>query len=140
MNMTAIAGMIEGFERILRLEDRHAVAVDGTLTAKFPNSGERARLTTWLADEGRIARERRWSLGNAVIVTYGPARALLTAFNWIHRPVVPHVIKATEAEAVDWGCERLAAAGITLPPELLSMRAGVARRASKPPTRGVPSR
>jgi hypothetical protein len=129
MNMSAIASMIEGFDRALRLEKRHAALVDATRIAKFPGAVERTRLTSWLADERRIAKERRFLVGNAIVLTSGPARALLTAFNWVHRPTTPQVLRATEAEAVEWCCERLIEDGVALTPALVSMRAAVARRA-----------
>jgi hypothetical protein len=131
MNMSALASMMDGFERILRLEKRHAAVVDATRITKFPGSQERTRLTSWLADERRVAKERRFVVGNAVVVTSGPVRALLTAFNWVHRPTTPQAMKATEAEAVEWCCQLLIEDGVALTPALESMRANVVRRADE---------
>ncbi len=123
VNMVAIKSIIDGYEDVLRRNERFANVVDGSAIEKFPGSVERKMLTDWLTDEARVEKERRLTVATAVVVTSGPMRALLSAINWIGRPVAPQIAVATQAEAVEWCCARLTEAGVALTPAASTLRA-----------------
>jgi hypothetical protein len=123
MNMIAIKSVIDGFEDVLRRDQRFALVIDGSGIEKVPGTLERKVLTDWLTDEARVEKERRLTVASAVVVTSGPLRALLAALNWIRRPAAPQIAVATQDEAIEWCCARLTEAGIRLTPAASTLRA-----------------
>jgi hypothetical protein len=128
IDMPSLNEIIKGFDRIFDRRERYACVVDLTAITRFPGTAERARLSEWLGDEDRMAKEKAYAIANAVVLTSGPARALLTAINWVRRPATTQVWKASEAEAVEWCCEQMLAKGMKLSPAVGSLRAQAAKR------------
>jgi hypothetical protein len=122
MGMAAIRSIVDGYEVLLRRDQRFAHVVDCSAVSKFPGASERKLLIDWLGDDVRIERERRLTVGTAVVLTSGPMRAFVSAINWVRRPSTPQKWTATQAEAVDWCCEQLVEAGVTLPPAVAALR------------------
>jgi hypothetical protein len=128
MNMVTIESIIAGFESLHARDERFIIVVDCSPVTRFPGAAERRRLLDWMKHEAQFARERRHTIGSAVVLTSGPMRALLSAMNWVHRPAAPQEWTATLGEAVDWSCERLVEAGIAITPAIAALRAQSKRR------------
>ncbi len=122
MGMTAIRSIVDGYEMVLRRNKRFAHVVDCSAVSKFPGVSERKVLIDWLGDEARIERERRLTVATAVVLTSGPMRAFVSAINWVRRPSTPQKWTATQPEAVEWCCQLLVEAGVSLPPAVGALR------------------
>jgi hypothetical protein len=123
MNATAIAGVIQGFERVLNRQERFVLLTDCSAIVKFPAALERRMLTDWLGQDARIAMEKRFTVATAVVLTSGAMRAFVSALYWVRRPATPQVFKATVAEALEWCCDRMTEAGLPLTPPIQQLRA-----------------
>jgi hypothetical protein len=122
MGMTAIRSIVDGYDALVRRNQRFAHVVDCSAVSKFPGGAERKVLIDWLGDEARIERERRLTIATAIVLTSGPMRAFVSAINWVRRPSTPQKWMATQPEAVEWCCQLLGEAGIALPPAVGALR------------------
>jgi hypothetical protein len=122
MGMTAIRSLVDGYEMLLRRDQRFAHVVDCAAVSKFPGVAERKVLTDWLGDDARVERERRLTVATAVVLTSGPMRAFVSAINWVRRPSTPQKWWATQPEAVEWCCELLVGEGVALPASVGALR------------------
>jgi len=118
----AIRSMFDGMDRVLHREARFALIVDTRALKRFPTAVERSSIAEWM--KARSFAEARYNLGNAVVLSSPTARAVLTAIQWVRRPITAHGYMATMNEAIDWCCERLAKAGLPLPSGLSALRSG----------------
>jgi hypothetical protein len=116
----AIQSMFEGMDRVLKRESRFALIVDTRALKRFPTAVERSAIAEWM--KARNFAEARYNLGNAVVLSSTTARAVLTAIQWIRRPITAHGYMATMVEAVDWCCERLTQASIPIPSGVAKLR------------------
>jgi hypothetical protein len=116
----AIRSMFDGMDRVLQREARFTLIVDTRALKRFPTAVERSSIAEWM--KARNFAEARYNLGNAVVLSSTTARAVLTAIQWIRRPITAHGYMATMNEAVDWCCEQLAKASVPLPPGLSVLR------------------
>jgi hypothetical protein len=132
MSMVTIESIIAGFEGVHSRHERFAVVIDCSAVSRFPGAEERRKLLDWMKEEAQHARERRDTIGSAVVLTSGTMRALLSAMNWVHRPAAPQVWKATLGEAIEWGCSRLVEAGLGLTPAITALRTETRRREVEP--------
>jgi hypothetical protein len=123
MNVTAIASIIQGFERVLARKERFALVADCSPIVKFPAALERRMLTDWLGQEARIEKEKLYTVATGVVLTSGAMRAFVSALYWVRRPPTPQVFKATQGEAVEWCCDRIVEAGLPFTPALAALRA-----------------
>jgi hypothetical protein len=118
----AIRSMFDGMDRVLKREARFTLIVDTRALKRFPTAVERSSIAEWM--KARSFAEARYNLGNAVVLSSTAARAMLTAIQWIRRPITAHGYMATMNEAIDWCCERLTKADIPLPSSLSALRTG----------------
>jgi hypothetical protein len=116
----AMESMFRAFDRVLSRNARFAAVIDTTPLTRFPDALERKRIAEWMTK--RIAAEALYNLGNGLVIDSVPARAAITAINWLRRPVNPQAVFSSRWEAVDWCCERLLDAGIDLSPAILARR------------------
>ncbi len=127
-NAIAIDSVIRGFDTVLQRNERFAHVVDCSSVIKFPGAAERKSLVEWLAQDARLEKERRLTVGTAIVLTSGTMRAFVSAINWVRRPATPQVWTATQAEAVEWCCERLVEGGLQLTPAIAALRSDTKRR------------
>jgi hypothetical protein len=119
----AIRSMFDGMDRVLKREAQFALIVDTRALKRFPTAVERSSIAEWM--KARSFAEARYNLGNAVVLSSTAARAVLTAIQWIRRPITAHGYMATMDEAIDWCCEQLAKADVPLPPGVSALRSAV---------------
>src|SRR5260221_2179505 len=110
LDAPAIDSMFEGFDRVLRRHERFATLVDTSALTKFPDARERTRIGEYM--KARTMAEAAYNLGNAIVIASAPARTVLTAINWIRRPVTPQFIVGTFWEGIEWCATRLTGAGL----------------------------
>jgi hypothetical protein len=120
--VSSIEALVANFDRAHRRGERFAIVVDGSAVVKFPGGVERRMLIDWMSEETQRKREREHVVGVAVVMTSGPMRALMSTMNWVRRPQVPQVWKATTVEAIEWCCQALTKEGIALSPSLEALR------------------
>jgi hypothetical protein len=106
----AIDSMLQGFDRVLERSARFATLIDTSAMKGFPDARARSKIGEYM--KARTMAEAAYNLGNAVVILSAPARAALTAINWLRRPVTPQYLVGTAWEGIDWCCERLKGAGI----------------------------
>jgi hypothetical protein len=123
MNMAAIKSIVDGYEGVLKRDQRFAHVVDCSAITKFPGAPERKALIDWLGDDARLERERRLTVATGVVLTSGPMRAFVSALNWVRRPATPQIWTATQDEAIVWCRQRLVEAGVPLSPAASTLRA-----------------
>jgi hypothetical protein len=116
----AIKAMFDGMDRVLKRESRFTLIVDTRALKRFPTAVERSSIAEWM--KARSFAEARYNLGNAVVLSSTTARAVLTAIQWVRRPITAHGYMATMKEAIDWCCERLTKADIPLPRGISALR------------------
>jgi hypothetical protein len=112
--------MFEGFDRVLRRSERFATLIDTSALTNFPDARDRTRIGDYM--KARTMAEATYNLGNAVLIKSAPARAVLTAINWIRRPVTPQYLVGTFWEGIDWASGRLTGAGIDPTPGIEYLR------------------
>jgi hypothetical protein len=105
-----IASFTAAIDLILGRERRFATVMDTRALKRFPDAVERRALATAL--NKRVFAEKKYNLGNGVVLTSPGARAILTAFNWLRPPKVPQKLFATFDEAWAWSREVLREAGL----------------------------
>jgi hypothetical protein len=122
LDLPAIDSMCEGYDRVLERKAKFAAVVDTTAISRVPNAVERNRIAQYM--KARTFAEAAYNLGNGVVIVSAPARAVLTALNWIRPTVTPQHLVATFQEALDWCCERLNGGGVALSAKVALLRAG----------------
>jgi hypothetical protein len=115
VNAAAIDSMLIGYDAVLGRKAKFAMVVDTTSIAKIPDAIERRRIVEYM--RARTFAEAAYNLGNGVVIVSTPARAVLTAINWIRPAVVPQRLFGTFGEAVEWCSDRLGKAGLSVPRE-----------------------
>jgi hypothetical protein len=116
----AIQSMFDGMDRVLKRESRFALIVDTRALKGFPNAVDRGKIAEWM--KARNMAEARYNLGNAVVLSSTVARAMLTAIEWVRRPITAHTYTGSLLEAIDWCSEKLKGASIPLPPSVSALR------------------
>jgi hypothetical protein len=124
LHIEAVDDFLAGADAVLERRERFATLIDTTALEQFPTATERHHLVSQM--NLRTFAERTLNLGNGVVIVSAPARAVLTAINWIRPPVTPQLIAGSYREALEWCCARLAGAGIALSPPLAELRAKLA--------------
>jgi hypothetical protein len=126
LDAPAIDSMFAGFDRVLERHERFATLVDTSALTSFPDAMERARIGEYM--KSRTMAEAAYNLGNAVLIASTAARTVLTAINWIRRPVTPQYMVGNFWEGIEWCGGRLAQAGIDPARALAHLRAREAGR------------
>jgi len=121
LDLPAINSMFQGMERVVERQARFSLVVDTRALARFPDAVGRKTIAHWMAIH--TTAEALYNLGNAVVIGSAPARAALTAIQWVRKPVCPHAYVSTTSDAIDWCSERLRAADIPLPSSVRALRA-----------------
>lgn len=119
-DVPAIDSFFRGFDAVLARKAKFVTIIDTSAIAKFPDPLARKHLGECM--RVRTFAEVAYDLGNAVIILSAPARTVLTAVNWIRRPVSPQYIVGNLRDAIGWCCGRLAQAGIAESPALTALR------------------
>jgi hypothetical protein len=117
----AIDSMFSGMDRVLQRRARFATVVDTRAMKEFPSALGRQRIGKWMVEH--TTAEALYNLGNAVVLSSQTARVVLTAIQWIRRPVTEQVMVTSTVAAIDWCCTRLKGASIPLPSTIDSLRA-----------------
>jgi len=120
LDLPAIDSFMQGIDQVLARKIRFITIVDTSALTKVPNAIERRTLIE--AMNKRTFSEKAYNLANAVVLVSAPARAVLTAINWIRPPVRPQHFVSNFEEAVEWCCEQLVLAGIGLSPKVEALR------------------
>lgn len=99
-------------ELVLARRATNAVILDAS-KADAASATQRRMQAEWMkAHETTL---RRYSVGNAFVITSTVVRGALTAIFWLQPPAVPSDVFSTYAAAEAWALERLAAAGAAIP-------------------------
>jgi hypothetical protein len=120
-DVPAIDSFFRGFDEVLARKTKFVTIIDTSAITRFPDPLERRHLGECM--KVRTFAEAAYDLGNAVIILSAPARTVLTAVNWIRRPVAPQYIVGNYRDAIEWCCGRLADGGVPLSPALAALRA-----------------
>ncbi|HEY2514774.1 MAG TPA: hypothetical protein VGI39_28105 [Polyangiaceae bacterium] len=120
-DVEAIDSFFRGFDEVLARKTKFVTSIDTSALSRFPDALERSHLGECM--KVRTFAEASYNLGNAVILRSATARTVLTAVNWVRRPVTAQQLVGTFAEALEWCCGRLAQAGIPLSPAIEMLRA-----------------
>jgi hypothetical protein len=110
----AIESMFQGWDGVLGRKAKFSGLIDTSALTKFPDAVGRKRIAAWMA--ARTMAERLYCVGNAVVITSGMARAVLTAINWIRGPVSPQNLVGSRLQGLEWCCGQLVKAGLELTP------------------------
>jgi hypothetical protein len=119
-DLPAVDSFFRGFDGVLARKTKFVTIIDTSAISRFPNALERQHLGECM--KVRTFAEAAYDLGNAVIIRSAPARTVLTAVNWIRRPVSAQHIVGDSRAAIEWCCDRLAQAGIPQSPALAALR------------------
>jgi hypothetical protein len=121
LDLPAFESFMRGIDGALGRQAKFSAIIDTSALTTFPNAIERR----WFIEEvnKRTFAEKAYNLGNAVVIVSTPARAVLTAMNWVRAPVVTQYLVPTFSDALDWCCMRLIQAGIGLTPTINALRA-----------------
>jgi hypothetical protein len=120
LDVAAIDTFVQGIDTVLERKAKFVTIIDTTALSRLPNAIERRRLIEQM--NRRTFAEKAYNLGNAVVIVSAPARAVLTAVNWVRPPMTTQHLVSNFAEALEWCCGRLAAAGIGLSPPLQALQ------------------
>jgi hypothetical protein len=135
LDMAAIDDWMYGIDAVLSRRTRFSTIVDTSAMKHLPGAVERRRLVELLNE--RELEERRYNLGNGVVVASAAARAALTAIHWLRPPAVPQHVAGSFPAALEWCCHRLIAGGVGLTP-VIRKGGGPRRALSVPPRSGEP--
>lgn len=116
----AIKDWMEGIDAVLARKARFSAVVDTRPMKHLPNAVERRQLIEQL--NRRTFAERTYNIGNGVVINSAAARAALTAINWVRPPIVKQHLVGSFPAALDWCCNRLAAAGVGITPAIWRLR------------------
>jgi hypothetical protein len=120
LDLAAIDGFLQGIDSVLARKAKFSAIIDTTALQRFPNAVERQRLVEQL--NLRTFAEKTYNVGNGVVIVSTPARAVLTAINWLRPPTTTQHLVGTFPEALEWCCSRLATAGVGLSPAIQALR------------------
>jgi hypothetical protein len=120
LDLAAIDGFLKGIDGVLARKAKFSAIIDTTELRRFPNAVERQRLVEQL--NLRTFAEKAYNVGNAVVIVSTPARAVLTAINWVRPPTTIQHLVGTFPEALEWCCGRLVDAGVGLSPAIHALR------------------
>ena len=119
-DIEAIDSFFRGFDEVLARKTKFVTIIDTSALTRFPDAVQRSHLGECM--KVRTFAEASYNLGNAVILRSATARTVLTAVNWIRRPVTAQELVSNYAEALEWCCSRLAREGIPLSPAIAALR------------------
>jgi hypothetical protein len=119
-DVEAIDSFFRGFDEVLARKTKFVTIIDTSALSRFPDALQRRHLGECM--KVRTFAEASYNLGNAVIIRSATARTVLTAVNWVRRPVTAQQLVSNFAEALEWCCDRLAHAGIPLEPAIAMLR------------------
>jgi hypothetical protein len=119
-DIEAIDSFFVGFDAVLARKTKFVTIIDTTALLSFPDARQRQYLGQCMST--RTFAEATYNLGNAVIILSAPARMVLTAVNWIRRPVTAQHMVGTFGEALDWCCGRIGQGGIAVSPAIAALR------------------
>jgi hypothetical protein len=121
LDLAVIDGFLKGIDGVLARKAKFSAIIDTTALQRFPNAVERQRMVEQL--NLRTFAEKAYNVGNAVVIVSTPARAVLTAINWVRPPATTQHLVGTFPEALEWCCGRLVDAGVGLSPAIHALRA-----------------
>jgi hypothetical protein len=118
-----IRDMFARFDELYKARKRFVTVMDCTNTRELPSPKLRKLLSE--LSQASSGDARQWGLGTAMVVTSPVIRGLFTAVMWVAPSPTPTVNVATLREGIDWGLEKLQAAGIAVPAEATRYRDGL---------------
>jgi len=121
LDSAAVDTLLAGFDRVLTRQAKFAAVTDSTLITQMPAALERSRLGEYM--KARTMAEATFNMGNAIVLANAVPRAVLTAVNWVRRPLTPQFFTGTRVEAVEWCRDRLVKSGVYITGGLETMLA-----------------
>src|SRR5580700_10614492 len=89
VDAASISGMMSVFDRALERAAPFASVLDGSAIARLPGPEVREALTSWMANEARQVKEKRFAVASAVVVPSGLVRAFVAAIYFVRKPHAP---------------------------------------------------
>jgi hypothetical protein len=130
VNMESIDAIAAFFAGCFARQGKFALVIDTRPVHSIPDAMWRKRLTELINEPSFRAKERRFNVGSATILTSVPVRATMTALHWVWKPASPQYYPADMRAAVEWCAKQLTDAHVPLGDPLLQLRASLAPRAA----------
>lgn len=109
VDMESLPHLAHFYEQCFARRERFACVTDTSPLRSIPNAVWRRKLADWLNAPAFREKNRLYNVGSATILTWAPARATLTAIQWLWVPPSPQYYAADLRSAVDWCVARLQA-------------------------------